>query len=301
MENQELTSVITVLYNTGGALDEQIASVLASDSPVELILINNGNPPELEEKLKALAASDPRVQLITGQGNIGFAKGFNQAVKLAKGKYLLFLGVDRVLPKSAIAHAVSVAAKLKPHYMIGARLVDAKGGEQPNSRRTLLSPVKALVQFFDLGAFFPEMRLSMHKEPLPKKISEVPAISRDFMFIPAESFWTLDGFDKNYLMYQEDLDFCMKFNRFGGKIYFIPSINIPQIEGGITGVELEFDEKSKAQGEMRYLHENFNHRYTQPVLWLMDALILSRAWIRIGYHRAMLHPEFKKVVLKYHK
>jgi len=300
MENQELTSVITVTCQTGPILDKAIASILASDSPFELVLVNNGNPPDVEEKLKALAAADQRVKLISGHGNIGFAKAANLGAKAAKGKYLLFLSQECTIPVNAITRLLAAAAKLKSHFMFGARILDEKGREKRNSRRMLPTPTAELVDLLGLGSFLPEFRLNMHKEPLPKAITEIPAISRDFMFIPAASFWVMEGFDEKYFLYYEDLDFCVRFNRFGGKTYFVPTLAVTKAEGE-GKQEKEFMENNKAQGLRRYFHESFNHMYSQPILWAIDALVLARAWVRIGFYKLMLHPEVKKAVSKYHK
>ena len=55
-----LTSVVMVSYYTGPILFEAIERILNQGVPTELILLDNGNPPDVIEKLKSLASTQPR-------------------------------------------------------------------------------------------------------------------------------------------------------------------------------------------------------------------------------------------------
>ncbi len=275
-----LTSVVMITYHTGPVLDQSISAVLAQTAPVELILVNNGNPPQIEEKLVALAKNEPRVRFVTGQGNVGFSTGCNLGAKNAQGDYILFLNPDSILPPQAVARAHEYGVKLARPYMLGARLLDGEGKDQRGCRRALLTPMTALIEAFHLYRFFPKQRLNLHEEPLPKTIVPVEAISGAFMFLPVADLWEINGFDEGYFLHVEDLDLCLRFSRAGGTIYFVPDIVVTHI-GGTSKTTSEFLERHKAAGFRRYFHENFNHDYPQPVLWLLDAAIMMRLWVKL--------------------
>jgi hypothetical protein len=270
-----------VSYHTGPVLKRAITAALTSTSPVELILVNNGNPREVEAGLDALAKKEPRLRLLTGHGNIGFAKGSNLGARAAKGDYLLFLNPDSLLPPDAIERLGRQAANLKYPFMLGVRLQDEKGRDQRGCRRALLTPLTAFIEALHLHSLFPKHRLNLHKEPLPKKMVPMPAISGAFMFVSAEDFWRIKGFDEAYFLHVEDMDFCLRFRRAEGEIYFIPDIVVTHI-GGTSKVTSAFLEKQKARGFMRYFHENWGHAYPQPVLWILDAAILARMALKIA-------------------
>src|SRR4051812_33546894 len=69
-------SVVMVVYMTGEALAESLPRVLADPLVDEFVIVDNGSSPTEAEQLRALARDD-RVKLVTGHGNIGFAKGAN--------------------------------------------------------------------------------------------------------------------------------------------------------------------------------------------------------------------------------
>ncbi len=280
MTTPPLTSVIMVSYHTGPVLDQAIASVLAQTAPVELILVNNGNPPEVEKELAARADATPAMRLLSGQGNVGFATACNLGAAEAKGDFLLFLNPDSSLPSDALAILHREAAELKTPYMLGARLQDGDGKDQRGCRRALLTPASAVVEALHLQSRFPKHRLNLHDTPMPTKTEPVPAISGAFMFLPKADFKAINGFDPGYFLHVEDLDFCLRFSRMGGTIYFVPDIVVTHV-GGTSATTNLFLEKQKAKGFIRYFYENFSDIYPQPVLWMLDAGILARLWMKI--------------------
>lgn len=299
MTAQAQVSIITVSYNTGPVLWRMIASALASTVPIELIVVDNGNPPDAAKKLADMAGAEPRLKLISGHGNVGFAKGCNLGAGAATADFLLFLNPDGLLPPDAIARLLDHAKKLERPFMLGARLLDGDGKDQRGCRRALLTPVSALVEAFGLWACFPKMRLNLHDEPLPKTVSPMPAISGAFMFLAAEDFHEINGFDESYFLHVEDLDFCLRFRRAGGEIYFVPDIAVTHI-GGTSSANVEFLETQKAKGFIRYFHNNFGHVYPQPLLWLLDAAIMARLGVKLLIARAnrSLNPSVKPTTRK---
>ena len=69
-----LTSVILVSFHTGEPLFRAMASVLRQAAPVELIVVDNGNPEPVVAQLRAMAAADTRMTVLSGHGNVGFSR-----------------------------------------------------------------------------------------------------------------------------------------------------------------------------------------------------------------------------------
>lgn len=277
-----LTSIIMVSYHTGPVLFEAIAGVLAQSVPVELCLVDNGNPPEIVAQLRGMAANDSRIQFITGHGNIGFSRACNKGARVAKGEYLLFLNPDSKLLPDALQHFHAHAETLQSPFMIGARVVDEQGCDQRGSRRALLTPKTAFIEAFGLDSFFPEERLNFNHEPVPEVLTPIPAISGSCMFLSRKDFWSIDGFDEDYFLHVEDLDFCLRFGWGKGIIYFAPDIVVTHI-GGTSDVTTAFVEKHKAWGFSRYFHKNFGRDYPILALFALDIAI----WLRTGLKISM--------------
>jgi len=283
-DQKSLTSVIMVSFHTGAVLDAAITSVLAQTEPVQLCLVDNGNPPEVVRKLEDLVAADPRVHLITGHGNVGFSRGCNLGARAVEGDYLLFLNPDSQLPRDTIPKLKHYTKIIRQPFMIGARLLNRDGKDQRGCRRALLTPKTALIEALHLHRLFPRERLNFHEEPMPIAILPIPAISGAFMFLSRDDFWKINGFDENYFLHVEDLDICLRFRRAGGEIYFAPDIVVTHI-GGTSNATKAFIEKHKARGFIRYFQKNFSRQYPLPLLWVLYVAVWLRTWLKIGLSR----------------
>lgn len=279
-DNQTLTSVVMVSYHTGPVLQRSIAAVLAQTRPVELCLVDNGNPPDVVASLQALAVTEPRLRFITGHGNVGFSKGCNLGAQASSGAMLLFLNPDSLLPLEALEKLQIHAAHVKRPFMVGARLLDEGGRDQRGCRRALLTPKTALIEALHLHSFFPKDRLNFNDEAVPQAITPVPAISGAFMFLVREDFWAIKGFDEGYFLHVEDLDLCLRFRRAGGEIYFAPDIVVTHI-GGTSKATTAFVEKHKAQGFQRYFYQNFRGEYPTFILGFLAVAGWGRAWLKV--------------------
>ena len=279
-EKDSVISVVMVSFHTGPVLFEAIASVLAQPVPLQLCLVDNGNPPDVVARLHALSLEDPRLRLITGYGNVGFSRGCNTGARAADGDYLLFLNPDSKLPPDALLKLKHYTKIMPPPCMIGARLLDEDGKDQRGCRRALLTPKTAFIEALGLHRFFPAERLNFNEEPVSISIVPMPAISGAFMFLSKQDFWTIDGFDEGYFLHVEDLDLCLRFRRAGGEIYFAPDIVVTHI-GGTSKATKSFIEKHKARGFIRYFRNNFSSEYPAPFLWLLYAAVWLRTWIKI--------------------
>jgi GT2 family glycosyltransferase len=287
-----LTSVVLVSYHTGPVLFQAIKSVLAQTAPVELCLVDNGNPPGAMAAIRSMALVDPRIRFISGHGNIGYSRGCNLGARAAQGEFILILNPDSMMPPDAVAGLKAHAAKLKSPFMIGARLLDEQGQDQRGCRRALLTPRTALIEALHLGRFFPSARLNYTLEPIPETLSPIPAISGAFMFLPREDYWNCGGFDEGYFLHVEDLDLCLRFRRQGGEIYFAPDIVVTHI-GGTSDATSGFVEKHKARGFMRYFHKNFSEDYPAALLLALYAAVWCRAGVKTlsGMAKRRLRPQ----------
>ncbi len=279
MSNSQKTSVITVSYHTGPVLFDMMASVLAQDNLAELIVVNNGNPANIVEKLQSMAAANPQLKIISGHGNVGFAKGNNLGAKIASGDYLFLLNPDSVLEAGDINKLMAQSQKLPRPHLIGPRILDANGNEQSGSRRNELTPWNALVETFFLYKFFPRLtRWKLHQAPLPADITEVPAISGAAMFLPRDDFFMVGGLDEGYFLHVEDVDFCFNLRKAGAKIFFMPQLAVKHI-GATSDAPKPVVERHKSISLIRYFDKNFSSTTPRPLLWVLNCAIWARYYL----------------------
>ncbi len=283
-----LVSVVVVTYFTGRWLNACLASLLDQDIAVELIVVDNGNPPDITSGLLEMAQVNPHVHVLTGHGNVGFAKACNRGARQARGDILLLLNPDCEAPSGALRALMDEGLRYDGLWMVGARLINEDGSEQRGARRDLLTPWSALVEGFKLYHLAPGhpsmVRFNQHQKPLPSETTPIPVISGACMMLPATAYWALGGMDENYFLHVEDVDFCFRFHRNGGTAYFVPHVTIRHHQGTSAASSL-FVEWHKTKGFWRYFWKNF--RSDTPLLLLVA---VSGAVLALFLGRALLTP-----------
>ncbi len=278
--------MVVVSYWTGPILATVIESVLASDQEgvVELILIDNGNPPAITREFAQRAEREPRLTLVSGHGNVGFARGCNIGARRARGRYLLLLNPDCRLSPGAIPALMDEATTLGDNWMLGCRVLNPDGSDQRGSRRALLTPGTALVETFRLDRLAPGLfrryRLNQHDSPLPEDTTSVPVISGACMMLPTATFHAVGGMDEGYFLHVDDLDLCLRLHRAGIPVYYTPHVKVVHHAGSSRSNPVQV-EWHKMRGFLRYFRVHFHGLRWLPLLGPLSAGILVRFGVTV--------------------
>ncbi|WP_430399722.1 glycosyltransferase family 2 protein [Flavobacterium sp.] len=210
-------SVIIVNYNGLRFLKECLDSLESKLQLIsyEIIILDNNST---DESCSFIKEYYPFVKLLESKTNFGFGKGNNEAVKYASGKHLLLFNNDTILLDD-ISLAIKTLDENKEIGVIGINMLTAQkkyipaAGNFPNFKNML-----RFVNLLDLGTEFKTGVFS-------KKHYEVDWLCGSFLLIPKDIYIKIRGFDEDYFMYVEDVDFCKKIADIGLKRVFIPSLN----------------------------------------------------------------------------
>jgi GT2 family glycosyltransferase len=285
-------SVIMVVYMTGPALFESIGFVLSEERVGEFVIVDNGSPPEDAERLMRLAETEPRVKLLTGHGNVGFARGCNMGAAAATGRRLLFLNPDAYLQPGCVAALEDAHRREKRRpCLIGAHVMNADGTEQRGGRRGEVTPVTALLSFTRLTEKLPFLKgFEIHREvdPMPAEPIEVPTISGACFFIAREDFAALEGFDDNFFLHVEDVDLCWRVRRKGGVVLFHPQARVIHL-GSTSQKHPLFIEYWKGLGLSRFFRKRADSPQRKLLAYVLGPLVFAVSLTRPAT-RAVLRP-----------
>jgi N-acetylglucosaminyl-diphospho-decaprenol L-rhamnosyltransferase len=218
-------SAVVVSFYTGSVLTKCLAALLDAPLCQQIVLVNNGNPPEVMKGIHDLARREPKIMVLNGHGNIGFGCGCNLGAASANQTRLLFVNPDCVIDQTALP-ALADALTQYPDALIGGALRNENGSEQRGGRRGELTLWSALISFTGFARSGEQTGIwrdfNRTAEPLPRAITDMPVVSGALMAIQKAAFEAVGGFDPAFFLHVEDVDLCRRIRESGGRVMFAP-------------------------------------------------------------------------------
>jgi len=275
-------SVVMVVYMTGEALEQSVDCVLNDALVDEFVIVNNGSPAADVARLRSLAQRDERVTLVSGQGNIGFARGANLGARTARGEVLVFLNPDAFLQPGCIAELVREISHRPVPSIVGGRVLNADRSEQRGARRGDITPMSALVSLSRLSNRVRALRnfeVHWEDEAPPEQPANVPTISGACFCMRREDFEAVDGFDEGYFLHVEDVDLCWRVREQGGAVVFHPRAEVIHLghTSRTSPLKVEFH---KGVGLARYFRKRAANGSERLLAWALAPVIIFTAVIR---------------------
>jgi len=272
-------SAIVVTYWTGPTLAECLDALIRQPEIGQIIVVDNGNPPETKAWLRHVGQGEPRIRIEDPGRNLGFSVGCNLGAGHAGGDYIALVNPDLVVPDGAMAAFLDVFRRHEGVWLCGGRLEHPDGSEQRGGRRQILSPWRAFVELTRLDRIFPRIslfsRLHLHETAERADVHEVPTVSGAFMIIPRRLYQRLGGMDDNMFMHFEDADLCVRIRQLGGKVYYCGNVPLRHYLSTSDASRL-FVEWHKTRSTSYYFHKHFFHDYPVWVLLVTSAAL----WVR---------------------
>jgi nucleoside-diphosphate-sugar epimerase/GT2 family glycosyltransferase len=188
-------SVIMVSRSSDVTLFAAVVAVLGQQGLAELIVIDNGNTPDIFARLQQMSLANPKLKVLSG-GNKGIAAGYNLGVKQATGDFVILLTSDCLLSPNAVegltSHLVDTAGA-----KIAVPLVVHADGSDKDIRREL---------------FAGEAN-----------------IDNTCLCIRRGDYRVLGGMDENYPVYGYAMDFATRVLNAGGRIVTVTEVRVARM------------------------------------------------------------------------
>lgn len=286
-EKVSTVSALVVSYNTGEVLFDCLAALHGDPAISEIVLVNNGNPVEVLERVEDAYGANGRIKIVGNGDNRGFAAGVNLGASQASGDWFLIVNPDAVLQPGSVEALQAALAGVADPAIAGGRIFGADGKEQRGGRRRRLTMRSAAATFLGmgwLGAIHPGfVNINRNDEPAPSGPVPMDAVSGALMFISRGSFERLGGFDEGYFLHVEDLDICRRAEADGGSVIYTPLASALHVGGSSDAPAIEV-ERHKGAGLNRYFRkfaETRGEKFAAGILGPLIGLLLGlRARVR---------------------
>lgn len=226
-------SIIIVNYNVKAFLQQALHSIYKSLSGIsaEIIVVDNNS---VDGSLQMLENNFPDVHVIPNDTNVGFAKANNQALKLARGKYVWLLNPDTLVQEDTPSKLIEYMEDHPAVGLCGCKILNADGSLQLACRRKFPTPWVSFTKLSGLAKLFPKSKLFGQYNLTylnPEVETPVDAVSGSCMFTRREAIDVVGLLDEDFFMYGEDLDWAFRFHKAGWEVRYTPITSIVHYKG----------------------------------------------------------------------
>ncbi|APY01520.1 glycosyltransferase family 2 protein [Lacinutrix venerupis] len=252
-------SVIILNYNVRYFLELCLQSVEAAikDFEAEIIVVDNNSH---DDSCKMVKANFPNVKLIENKENLGFSKGNNIGVKLAKGEFVCILNPDTVVGENTFKTLLSFAKMQDNVGIVGCKLIDGNGIFLPESKRNVPITKIAIQKALGNDAHYYANHLNENE------IGETDVFVGAFMLLKKTVYNEVKGFDEDYFMYGEDIDLSYKIKKAGYKSYYYGKTSVIHYKGESTLKDKTYAKRFYGAMQIFYKKHFKNN-------WCFDALV----------------------------
>ncbi len=256
----------------------------------EIIIVDNNSSDDTVQKISQYLSEkkewEGHVQFEKSRTNSGYANGINFAAQKASGDILVVINPDAQLLEADFDALIDRFETDKKLGVVGLRLVDSVGQNEKTAGK-FYNPLTFFLYCFGMEDVF-SLRFA------PEKTTVVDYVSGGFIAIRNEVFKRLDGYDKDFFMYVEDMDLCFRAKEIGFKTIYMPCAVIRHQGQGSSNREFAILNIYKGLQIFYSKHSSlFMQQYVKNLLSLKAALIifiasvLGKRTLVVTYQKAL--------------
>ena len=234
-------SIIIVNYNVEHFLSQCLLSVRAGVRDLEakgfqadVWVVDNRS---VDGSCAMVRSQFPEVHLLALDENVGFSKGNNRAIEQSKGRWVLLLNPDTVIPENALSKCLEYADGHPKLGGMGVPMVDGMGRFLPESKRGMPTPWAAFCKISGLYKLAPRSaKLNQYYMGHLRADDnhQIEILSGAFMWMRREALDAVGLLDESYFMYGEDIDLSWRLLKGGWQNHYFAGTSIIHYKGEST-------------------------------------------------------------------
>lgn len=226
-------TVVIVSWNARGLLESCLESLHAQEPGVdrEIICVDNASR---DGSADLVRSRFPNVTLLENDLNRGFVGANNQAMAMARGRYVLLLNSDTIVPPGSLRALLRVADSRPRGAVFGCKVAGTDSSPQPScfmfpSALNMLLSATYLYKLFPSSRFYGRQNLTYWKHDSERLVE---AVSGCCALVRRSAIDEVGPMDPAFFFYGDDLDWCYRFRAAGWEVRFTPEACITHLGGG---------------------------------------------------------------------
>ena len=258
-------SIVIVNYRTWSSLSLCLDSIKRQDNIlIDVIVVDNNSD---DHQISNFKIQYNWIEWVENSENLGFAKACNLGAHKSNSDWILFLNPDTILEKNCLKPLLSFCEKNDAYRIIGIKQLN-ENLQNTNSFGFFLS-------FWALtGLSRVILRLFRGSNSYfnNNQITYPDWISGSFVLLRRNDYDLLNGWDEDFWMYYEDMDFCKRANDLGLQVTLLNKWKCIHSHGKASRKSDQIKVRSKSEvivSSHIFLEKHFNKYVKYPTHLLL--------------------------------
>jgi GT2 family glycosyltransferase len=219
-------AVVILNWNGKHYLEKFLPTVIAHSPKGSVFVADNNSS---DDSITYLQKQFPEVSIIINKENGGFAKGYNDALKHVNAEYFVLLNSDVEVTANWIEPILSLMDADKNIAACQPKILAFHNKKEFEYAGASGGFIDKYGYPFCRGRIFDSLETDIGQY---NTTSEIFWATGACMFVRAEVFHKVNGFDADYFAHMEEIDLCWRMKNLGHKIFAVPQSTVYHVGGG---------------------------------------------------------------------
>jgi GT2 family glycosyltransferase len=232
--SQPDVSIIIVSWNVAQLLQDCLQSVYDTTPhlSLEVIAVDSASS---DDTVQVIQSKFPQVMLLAQTENVGFTRGNNIGLAVARGRHVFLLNPDTVILGDTIGQMVAYLDKNPTVGIVGPHTLNTDMTHQ-STRRRFPTIGTAFFESTWLEGIAPRHILDRYyvRDLADDAVNSVDWVQGSALMARREVYDQIGGLDEGYVMFWEELDWCKRAKLAGWGVAYLGTSKIVHHGGKST-------------------------------------------------------------------
>jgi len=243
-------AIVILNWNGKEILNTYLPSVIKNSDCAEIIVADNGST---DNSISFLKEDYPQVRIIDNKENLGFAEGYNKALKEVDADYYVLLNSDVEVTPLWINPIIELMEKDQSIACCQPKILSYLEKNKFEYAGAAGGYIDYLGYPFCRGRVFNDTEEDKGQYDDEKEIFWATGAS---LFVRANIYNKLGGLDNDFFAHQEEIDFCWRVKNAGYKVYYCPKSVCYHLGGGTLNKTSPFKTFLNFRNNLYLLYKN---------------------------------------------